>query len=714
MGSDEIDKHPCPAASGGRFFLSGARRRILLLPMLRSARIASTITSTAVLAILMAGCAGRTQSSAAQATGSAAGLPGVAQTAQEEARAGDPVAAKLAVWLRAQIQGAASASEIDTFLHDNPDWPGRAVLNQRLQQALAVEPDDSVARNLCLQHRPDTTPSLLRCAAALSATPAGPGLLPPAGAAPRQSLSLSRSSLPPAIASAAEAAWVGGIDDPAHEAEFLRLFGQVPTPADQWRRFDRQEWSGAIAAAARQIRRLSPADMPLAAARLELRRGDAGADGLAAALHGAPSRDPALLLDFARWLRRHERFDEALALWRDRALAAERAIPSPRRPAFWTERDALAREMLSQHRDNDALYLAEDTVQTDSSAHLDSEFLTGWIQLRRLNDAVDAAPHFAGLTQESRSVITTSRGFYWLGRALDAQGLSADARRAYAQAAQRPTSFYGQAATRLLFAGNNQVLAEAIARQRDPQWTRSDAIRFAGLELARAATLLVSWNDARQARGFLLRQDELSGSDSEHALGANFADRLGLPDVAVAIARSAGRHGLVLAQSGWPTPYLPPAEPGLPRGLALAIMRQESSFDPEIVSPAGAHGLMQLMPATARLVSAGRGDVGALSDPATNVALGTSYLASLLSRFGGTVTYAVAAYNAGPNHVQQWLQQNGDPSAQATSVMIDWIELIPFGETRNYVQRVMENQTIYRSRTPPGNAATYAWSGPRP
>ncbi len=666
------------------------------------------------LAMLAAGCAAHTEPAGQPAGGTTA----ILQTAQRAAAtSADPVAAKLAVWLRAQLPDAASASEIDTLLRTDPSWPGRSLLNQRLQQALAVEPDDAIARALCTAHRPDMAASLLRCAEALSAQG------PPPAAAP--ALPLGPGTLPPAIAAAARAAWVAGIDDAEHEAEFLRLFGQLPTPGDQWQRFDRLEWSGATEAAARQVARLSPSDTPLANARLALRRGEAGADGLAAALRGAAAADPAMLLDLARWLRRHDREDAALALWRGAALAAETATGSVRRPAFWNEREALARELLGRQRDADALFLAQDTIQTDPAAQLDASFLTGWIELKRLHAAPDAARHFAELPRASRSVITGSRGFYWLGRALDAQGRTAEARDAYAQAALRPTSFYGQAAIGLLFPGDEAALAGPILRLRDPGWTRDEAIRFAGLELARAATLLVAWNDPHDAGAFLLRLDEMAGEDRDHALGASFADRLGLPNVAVAIARSAGRHGLVLAGSGWPRPYAPPAVAKLPAGLALGVMRQESSFDPAVVSPAGAHGLMQLMPSTARAVSGHRLDAAALFDPATNMAIGEAYLSGLLNRFGGTVPVAVAAYNAGPNRVRQWLAQNGDPSGspQAPSMpaqsmpaqsMIDWIELIPFSETRNYVQRVMENQTVYRVRTAPTGAARVAWSGARP
>ena len=213
-------------------------------------RTADRLMPTVTLAILLASCTMRQPLADAAPPADAAAILRTAQ--QQTASSPDPVAAKLAVWLRAQIQGAASAGEIDGFLRANPDWPGRAVLGQRLQQALAVEPDDAVARLLCAAHRPDTPPSLLRCLVARA----------PAGAPPRP------QALPADLASDAEAAWRDGIDDAAQEAVFGRLFGALPTPDDQWRRFDREEWSGAEAAARRQLARLPAGAMPLAVARL--------------------------------------------------------------------------------------------------------------------------------------------------------------------------------------------------------------------------------------------------------------------------------------------------------------------------------------------------------------------------------------------------------------------------------------------------------------
>ena len=158
-------------------------------------------------------------------------------------------------------------------------------------------------------------------------------------------------------------------------------------------------------------------------------------------------------------------------------------------------------------------------------------------------------------------------------------------------------------------------------------------------------------------------------------------------------------------------PFVPPSDDAtLPPGLALAIMRQESSFDPQVTSPAGARGLMQLTAGTARdtarVLSRPEPTPTALFDPDTNMALGTGYLAALLTRYGGSVPYAVAAYNAGPRRVDRWLTDNGDPSrnlashdADGQDRMVDWIESIPFAETRNYVQRVMENQIVYQAAT---------------
>jgi len=179
------------------------------------------------------------------------------------------------------------------------------------------------------------------------------------------------------------------------------------------------------------------------------------------------------------------------------------------------------------------------------------------------------------------------------------------------------------------------------------------------------------------------------------AIAARFAAELGMPELAVAAARRAGRDGIALPGSGWPDAVEPPAT--VERAVALGLIRQESSFDAQAASPAGARGLMQLMPATAAQVARRLNEpVASLTDAGFNLRLGTTYLQGLLDRFGA-LPAALAAYNAGPGRAAEWIATNGDPATGAIDP-IDWVELIPFTETRNYVQRVVENVLIYRAR----------------
>jgi soluble lytic murein transglycosylase len=210
--------------------------------------------------------------------------------------------------------------------------------------------------------------------------------------------------------------------------------------------------------------------------------------------------------------------------------------------------------------------------------------------------------------------------------------------------------------------------------------------------------MLVAWGEPRRAAAFLLRMDELAPDLADRSMTARLSLGLGIPDVAVAIARRMGREGLVLPDAGWPLPLNPPPGPVDP-AVTLALIRQESSFDTGAASPAGARGLMQLMPNTAQTIARRIGEptslVALTTDATQNMRLGTVYLQDMLDQFGGSLPLALAAYNAGPNKVLEWLAANGDPRAGQTETL-DWIELIPFGETRNYVQRVLENVAVYR------------------
>ena len=552
----------------------------------------------------------------------------------------DPVASKLVRYYRMLAVGAANVTEIADFIRTSPDWPAQALLEKRRQEALIAEPDPAVAAAQCAEPRPTQVAALLRCA-----------YVAPASDAPAY----------------ARAAWVAGIADPAGEAAFLQRWGAILTQDDEWARFLRLSWT-------------APQAADQQAARLD-------------AEHRARIV-PAQMLTQAKALRSAEDYAGALVLWQQQGPAAQQAAPD-HATAFWNERSALIRALLKQGDDKAAYALADAHGQTSGEPLVDAEFLTGFIALRRLRQPADALAHFTTLAAASPAAITQGRAHYWLGRTLAAMGR--DARPEYEQAAAWATTFYGQLAA-VALGQDVATLNKRIDALRDPTWSRDTVLAFTGHEVVRAASWLVAWGDAARARPFLLRMDELAPNTAERALTAELALKLGVPEAAVFAARRLGRDGIILPRDGWPMPYTPP--PTVDPAAALGIMRQESSFDVGAVSPSGARGLMQLMPPTAKGVGKQLGvpvNVPALTvDAARNMQLGTAYLKEMLDRFDGSLPLAAAAYNAGPHRVDQWLADNGDPRSGAIA-MLDWLELIPIAETRNYVQRVIENVVVYRA-----------------
>lgn len=581
--------------------------------------------------------------------------------------AGDPLGEKLVTFIRLLMPDQASPQELLDFMTENPGWPDLPVLEQRYADALINEPDETTAAKLCRAHPPHDGRALLRCAEAYAAT----GETARADATARD-------------------AWITGLPQPEDEAAFLARWARLPTQEDQRRRFDRLETTSPPSAQ-RQLERLDPDYARLAEARLAFRREDANALSYLAAVPEGFRSDPTLLLAEARFLRRTHADSAAAALWHTAASAAEAHVPADRRPAFWAERDILARDLLLDHQPQDAYEVANDTTLAGDTS-LEAEFLTGWIALRSLHDPARARTHFAALAAHAHAAISQARAQYWLAHA---SSDPAATKTALAAAAAWPLTYYGQKAAREN--GEREPALQArIAALRDPAVPAAEAAAITGTELFRAAEILVGWQDPKRAADFFIRLIQPPASLAQRTLVARAALADGMPDIAVTAARLAGRDGGALPESGWPMPVAPLPGPVSP-ALVLGVMRQESSFDSKIVSTAGAHGLMQLMPQTAaQLARTDHIAAGPLSDPNVNMRLGTVYLADLIKRFGA-VPFAVAAYNAGPHRVQQWLDAD-TPAPDDADAMTDWIETIPFPETRTYVQRVLENETIYEAR----------------
>ena len=587
----------------------------------------------------------------------------------------DPVAEKLVTYYHLLTPGAAKPQEIAAFIAANPDWPNLALLERRRQEAITTDPDADDVALACAQ-RPITLPlALARCASSETA-----------------------SGNTAAAEQDAREAWRLGLEPP-YVQPFLKRFGPLLSPADDEARFDHLAWTDPAAAAA-EIPRLPKARRAAGNVRIMLAEGAPDALAKAQALPAAECCSPGLVLDQARALRKEKRDSDALALWKDRGFAAEAADPQ-HHAAFWAERNILARALLTDGDTQGALQMADDQMPGASVADAaDSAFLAGFIALRRLHDPALAIDRFQHLLSLSKAAITQARAQYWLGCAEQAAGQ--DPQKAYEAAAAWPTTFYGQVAARAL----GKDPAAAVKALRDPSFSAQQAWQFTGNELVRAALILVAWGEQGRARAFLLRMNEVAPDPTSQALCARLALALGMPDTAVFIARRIGLEGGMLPDAGWPMPVDPPSS-NVDPAVVLAVIRQESSFDHGVVSAAGARGLMQLMPATARQVGGTGNDPTALADPVRNMALGENVLTDLLAEFGGSLPLAVAAYDAGPHRVQEWLAQNGDPRSGAID-MIDWIELITFGETRNYVQRVLENAVIYCARRDEPDASLIA------
>jgi soluble lytic murein transglycosylase len=576
------------------------------------------------------------------------------------ARFADPVAERLVLYLRLRAPGAATSSEIADFMQRNPDWPGQAILERRRQEAIAADPDDAAVLAQCTPS-PTLAAALLRCAEAT----ANAGRTADADALARE-------------------AWVNAIDSKAAEAAFLHRWRGIATQDDQWKRFQRLAWLSDPSAAARQIAHLDPAQRAAAEARLAAKRDDPRTEALVAALPPAQRADPGLTLDRASFLSHTDHDAEAASL-----LIRTPDADNP--AAFWSERNQLARKLLHDGDPRNAYAVVVAHGQLGAEQRAEAEFLAGFIALRMLHDPATARKHFDALA-DSHAIITQGRAHYWLARTDAATGR--DPKPEYEKAAAWPTTFYGQLAILAL----SQTPAARIDKLADPTWTKDTVLAFTEHDVLRAAAWLIAWGDPHRARVFLIRMDELAPVIAERTLTAAFALSAGMPDSAVYVARRMGRDGLALPHAGWPVPFNPAAPPD--PAFSLGIMRQESSFDITALSPSGARGLMQLMPPTATAVAKQLGIPVSLSaltaDAGNNIRLGTAYLEDMMTRFDNCLPLAAAAYNAGPRRVAEWLVDNGDPRVGPID-MVDWIELIPVGETRNYVQRVVENVVMYRA-----------------
>jgi soluble lytic murein transglycosylase len=637
----------------------------------------ASLRAALIFASLGAAVAGWTPPLQAQTAAEKAAAPRLFAAAEKrnfaEARtiadaARSPLLAKFAAWLDYTSPNTrASFDEIASFINANPDWPSQALLRRAAEEAMTADIADRAVLDWFADNEPRSTQGRMRLIVALQNSGRS-----------EETLAYIRKT------------WVESNFGTDQEREFLKLYGKRLRPADHWARADRLLWDGRGWEAERILKYLDKGHQLVAQARMQLRGMGSAVD---AAVRRVPKElldDPGLVYERLRWRRRKDYDVEA------RQLLAHPPKDLVRPDAWWSERAILARRALRTGEASVAYDLVGKTSQASGLALAESEWLAGWIALRFLGNSDRALKHFTRLYENVSYPVSLSRGAYWAGRAAEAKGDKKLALQWFAKAASHVTTFYGQLAADHL---RNEV---AALLPPDPKPTAELRKTFAGRELVKAARLAATAQDRRVLRVFTLALVEQAQSDQEQELVTELAADLGRPDLSVTAAKFAVRRGVQLVGAGYPTKGVPiHSANGVERELLLGLMRQESAFDVAAVSPAGARGLMQLMPSTAKGLAKQTGhpySVDRLTEDGDyNMTLGSRYLGDLIDGFGGSYVMAIAAYNAGPGRVRAWIKAYGDPRAGALD-MVDWIELIPFDETRNYVQRVLENTQVYRTR----------------
>ncbi len=593
-----------------------------------------------------------------------------ADATQAQAAISDPVAKKLAEWiiLRSDDNGA-TVERYRAFLSANPSWPSQTFLRRRIEAALW---DD---------HRDDATVwAWFENESPLSA---------------KGKFSLARAMIARGDRANAERlvrnAWRNDSMSEDTESTALDLFGALITPGDHKARMDYLLYGSEHEAALRAAKRLGANQVALAKARIAAYKKASNTRALLNAVPQELHGDPGYMFSKIQLLRREEKFAEA----------AQLMLSAPKDPGrlhnldeWWIERRLLARKMLDIGEHRSAYLIARDAALPARDIYkTEQEFTAGWIALRFLTDPATAAQHFARIGVGSVNPTALARAGYWQGRSAEAAGRSQEARAAYTRAAEQSTSYYGQLARAKLGLPQIELNGAPAGRPRGIE----------RLEIVRAVQLLYELDEREIAIPIFGDLGENGDPDALVGLG-ELASRNSDARGMLLLGKAALNRGLPFDFYAYPVTGIPPFKsigPEVERSIVYAIARQESAFNPAVVSPAQAYGLMQVTPDAARYVCKRHGasyDLGRLkTDPVYNAALGAAELGGLIEDYRGSYILTFAAYNAGRGSVKKWIERYGDPRDPKVDA-VDWVEQIPFSETRNYVQRIMENLQVYRAR----------------
>ena len=562
--------------------------------------------------------------------------------------------------------GDGTSREVLDFLSRNKDWPGLPYLRKRSEPVFETA---ETAQILAFfgDSLPQTAQGALIYARALTRN----------GQTSKAELMIQN-------------AWVDFSMDQKTQDVFVSQFGAVIKPLHETRLINllwRDDHAGA-----RAMVPLVSADLTaLLQARIALRKKEGDVNALIDAVPAKLRDHPVLAHARFEWRMTSDFRESGISFLRERSKSAV-LLGKPQ--AWVTYRERIIRDMLYDGQGKQAYEFAKNHHLTDGDDFAVLEWLAGYIAFKYRNDAKAAIGHFDRFLKAVETPISLGRGYYWMGRAYDTLGQKDQAKVAYIKGAEHQTSYYGILAAEQAGIGFGPEFFEWSEL---PDWRTAS---FVNTSVFKAAILLLSADQLSLGERFLTHLAETM-DDQEILQLTDFLEEAQRSHVLVMVGKRAANYG-----RNFPRPYFAlHAMIGMPSRvpieLSLSIARRESEFDQSVVSPVGALGLMQVMPKTGAEMA---GDIGIAFDQSRmttdwryNVELGNTYLTELGERFGGNPVLMSLAYNAGPSRAERWMERLGDPRKSGVDI-IDWVEMIPFDETRNYVMRVTESLPIYRAR----------------
>jgi soluble lytic murein transglycosylase len=590
------------------------------------------------------------------------------------AQVSDPMGRRFIEWRYLMDRNSgASFAEIAAFLRAYPDWPARDALCARAEAAMDINTAPQTVLAFFQGRDPASNIGKVRLGEAYLAT----------GNAAKGAALIRE-------------AWIGGDFDLNQEYEITRRHADLLTADAERARLNRLLFENDFTAARREMPR-APADaQQITQVRLALQTNPQQGVQLLSALPVSLQADPGLLFDRAKLLRQQNQVN-AIPAYLSRAQTRDLARIDPGK--LWSEVNSAAREAIQDRYYSTAHALIAYSGLSSGNEYSEAEFLAGWLDLRFLRNPHEARTHFMNVARTNTRPISKARGYYWAGRSSEAAGEYAVAREDYGAAAQYARTFYGQLALAKLEPAPTLRLRDTLATP-----TAAQLAWYQSRDLTHAIRALADLGMVGLVRVFATYDVEAHPEPWHVKLLTSDLASMGFTDAAIRASKTASYSGTYVLASSHPVISVPAySGPGYApeHAFVLAIIRQETEFDPAAVSSAGARGLMQLMLASAKH-DAGRSGVAylpdqLLSNPTYNMQLGMVELAENLASYDGSYLLTAAAYNAGRGNVKKWINTYGDPRSPVVDP-VDWIEEIPFAETRNYVQRVMESMEVYRNR----------------